>query len=280
MNDTFSSFDSLRNNSNDYLTINTEQARNSIQKHLLMNDYEKCFDKIKNNIGTFKSEIEKLKEIYNDNNNNTKEIENLITNIGDGISETFYLLDDIKNFEYKSRNEKIQNIQRANDLEDQCNKYKDNFLNLSYRIKTHNNKILKRNTFSDFSIDVENMNSYKDPLVNVKFKTGKEFLDQNLQKHNNALDIANNKIELSISRTSFHSNNNSRNNSKKLSNDSIDININNNLHFRRDTGTFLKMEAEVKKALEGGNHSFFSKHWKFILFVLIVIIILLYIYRG
>ena len=62
----------------------------------------------------------------------------VISNAGDEMAEIFRLIEVIQNFEYKDRNQKIQNIKEANNLFDKCNKYKEKFDNLVNEIKQQN----------------------------------------------------------------------------------------------------------------------------------------------
>lgn len=195
-------------------TEEEKENRISLQKALDSNNYSRAFEKINKNISSFCSNIQILQE-YNlylgskqDNKSNGSEIEKIILEIADKISETFNLIEIIKNYEYKDKNEKIQNITKANRFEEECNKYKKIFDDLTEKIKQQNINMINQaktsirySNFSDFSGEL-----HLDDIVpennNTGFKNGKEFLEgiEMKKKQNDAIQKAAKKIEKSLSR--------------------------------------------------------------------------------
>ena len=135
------------------------------------------------------------------------EIEKIILKTADEIAETFNLIEIIKNFEYKEKNQKIENITKANRLEDECSKYKKIFDDLTDKIKKQNINLIKQartsirySNFSDFSGEI-NLNN-DEPANNTGFQNGKEFLEgiEMKRKQNDAINKAAKKIEKSLSK--------------------------------------------------------------------------------
>ena len=62
--------------------------------------------------------------------------DNLILGTADLFAETFQMLNDIKDFNIKEKNEKIENITEANELEDKCNHYRSVFEDLTKKLKS------------------------------------------------------------------------------------------------------------------------------------------------
>ena len=146
-----------------------DPLRTSLKKALISKNYSHAFDKIKNNIIKF---CEKLQDILQklSNNNNTNnnlydenKINSIILETSNLLSETFDLINDIKEYNYDNKNEKIENITEANNLTDECNNYKNIFENLINKIKIKNTRLIRKaknslNSFlgSNFSINSNN----------------------------------------------------------------------------------------------------------------------------
>ncbi len=89
-----------------------DPLRTSLKKSLISKNYSYAFDKIKNNITKFCENLQKLQDILqklsNNNNNNNLYDENKINTIiletSNLLSETFDLINDIKEYNYDNKN--------------------------------------------------------------------------------------------------------------------------------------------------------------------------------
>ena len=149
-----------------------DPLRTSLNKALISKNYSHAFDKIKNNITKFCENLQKLQDILQklSNNNNSSNnlydentINSIILETSNLLSETFDLINDIKEYNYDNKNEKIENITEANNLTDECNNYKNIFENLINKIKIKNTRLIRKaknslNSFlgSNFSINSNN----------------------------------------------------------------------------------------------------------------------------
>ena len=232
---------------------------------------------------------------------------------GDEISQTFDLIEIVKNYKFNDKNQKIQNIKQANSLEDKCNTYKEKFDNLTNEIKKQNLNLIKqaRNTkrysnFSDFSGEIhlgndspkKNNNDQNNPFDYDSDKNILESIELK-KKQNEAINKIARKMERSLSRRQTIAKLNSKENNddddgmeifnidinyKKMNEekggDSKDLS-NANLS-KKDSTIFHDMEKRVYIALEGQNQSFIKKYWIFILIFIFIIILVLYFvfFRG
>lgn len=203
---------------NDLETESEKKNRLSLEKALSSNNYFHAFEKINKNISSFCSSIQLLQD-YNlclgsklDNIEKGADIDKIILKTADEISETFNLIEIIKNFEYHDRNQKIQNITKANKLEDECNKYKKIFDNLTDKIKQKNINLIKQarsslrySNYSDFSGEIHLNNEENNNNSNSGFQNGKEFLDgiEMKRKQNDAIYRAAQKIKRTMSKRSM-----------------------------------------------------------------------------
>ena len=305
---------SFSSNSNDNdsiikeLDIETEEEKKdriSLQNALQSNNNERAFEIINSKITSFCSKLQILQDYSlclgskSDNKQKGEDIEKLILEASDEISETFKLIEIIQNFEYKEKNQKIQNINKANNLYDKCNNYEQKFNDLINKIKKQNLNLIKQvrnsrrfSNFSDFSGEI-NLDYNKTPKKNTsnEYNTDKKYLEdiEIKKKQNNAIYKATRKMEHSLSRrqTSVRINND---NNENLENINIDNNyrkMSNNeskelssSNFSKKNSAFIHdMERKVFIALEGQKPSFIRRHWLFIiLFILLLIGIIYYIF--
>ena len=228
-NESFSSkSDNSQEKDIDFETEEEKKNRISLQNALESNNNSKAFAKIDKNISLFCSNIKKIQDYSlflgskQDNQEKGMEIDKIIIETANKIAETFTFIEIIQNFEYKDRNQKIQIITKANRLEEECNKYKKLFDDLTDKIKQQNLNLIKQartsirySNFSDFSgeIHINNENN----LINDDFKNGKEFLEgiEMKRKQNNAIYKAAKKIKNSLSKknvTIFNDNINNKDN--------------------------------------------------------------------
>ena len=197
----------------DFETETEKKNRLSLEKALSTNNNAHAFQKINTNISSFCSNIQLLQDYSlclgskKDSKDKSMEIEKIILKTADEIAETFNLIEIIKNFEYKEKNQKIENITKANRLEDECSKYKKIFDDLTDKIKKQNINLIKQartsirySNFSDFSGEI-NLNN-DEPVNNTGFQNGKEFLEgiEMKRKQNDAINKAAKKIEKSLSK--------------------------------------------------------------------------------
>lgn len=201
--------------------LETESEKNnrlSLEKALSSNNYSHAFEKINKNISSFCSSIQLLQD-YNlclgsklDNIEKGADIDKIILKTADEISETFNLIEIIKNFEYNDRNQKIQNITKANKLEDECNKYKKIFDDLTDKIKQKNINLIKQarsslrySNYSDFSGEIHLNSDDNNNNNSIGFQNGKEFLDgiEMKRKQNDAIYRASQKIKKTMSKRSM-----------------------------------------------------------------------------
>ena len=218
----------------DIETESEKKNRLSLEKALTDKNYSRAFEKINTNISAFCSNIQLLQD-YSlclgsklDNKEKGSEIDKIILATADEIAETFNLIEIIKNFEYTDRNQKIQNITKANRMEDECNKYKKIFDDLTDKIKEQNLNLIKQarssirySNYSDFSGEIHLDND--EPTGNTGFQNGKEFLDgiEMKRKQNDAIYKATKKIERTLSKKNtltFNIKNNNDNKEEKENN--------------------------------------------------------------
>ena len=312
------SIESNNSDSNDK-NVETEEekrARISLQNALKSNNNEHVFEKINSKISSFCSKLKILQD-YSlclgsklDNKQKGEDIEKIILETGDEISEALYLIEIVKNFEYNNKSQKIQNINQANSLEDKCNTYKEKFDNLTNEIKKQNLNLIKqvRNSrrfsyASDFSGDIHlnnespqknnnnqsnnypDLDSEKNILESLEIK----------KKQNEAIKKVAKKMERSLSRRQTLAKMNSNNIENNNNDDSMEIfNINNNYTKmnelqeseskdltnsnlnKKDSTIFHDMEKRVYIALEGQNQSFIKKYWILIIILLVLVLLVFY----
>ena len=306
-------------NDNEFETEEEKKDRISIQNALKSKNYERVFEKINSKISSFCSKLKILQD-YSlclgsklDNKQKGEDIEKIILETGDEISQTFDLIEIVKNYKFNDKNQKIQNIKQANSLEDKCNTYKEKFDNLTNEIKKQNLNLIKqaRNTkrysnFSDFSGEIHLGNDSPKKNNNDQNNTFDYDSDKNIlesielkKKQNEAINKIARKMERSLSRRQTIAKLNSKENNddddgmeifnidinyKKMNEekggDSKDLS-NANLS-KKDSTIFHDMEKRVYIALEGQNQSFIKKYWIFILIFIFIIILVLYFvfFRG
>ena len=306
-------------NDNEFETEEEKKDRISIQNALKSKNYERVFEKINSKISSFCSKLKILQD-YSlclgsklDNKKKGEDIEKIILETGDEISQTFDLIEIVKNYKFNDKNQKIQNIKQANSLEDKCNTYKEKFDNLTNEIKKQNLNLINqaRNTkrysnFSDFSGEIhlgndspkKNNNDQNNPFDYDSDKNILESIELK-KKQNEAINKIARKMERSLSRRQTIAKLNSKENNddddgmeifnidinyKKMNEekggDSKDLS-NANLS-KKDSTIFHDMEKRVYIALEGQNQSFIKKYWIFILIFIFIIILVLYFvfFRG
>ena len=306
-------------NDNEFETEEEKKDRISIQNALKSKNYERVFEKINSKISSFCSKLKILQD-YSlclgsklDNKQKGEDIEKIILETGDEISQTFDLIEIVKNYKFNDKNQKIQNIKQANSLEDKCNTYKEKFDNLTNEIKKQNLNLINqaRNTkrysnFSDFSGEIhlgndspkKNNNDQNNPFDYDSDKNILESIELK-KKQNEAINKIARKMERSLSRRQTIAKLNSKENNddddgmeifnidinyKKMNEekggDSKDLS-NANLS-KKDSTIFHDMEKRVYIALEGQNQSFIKKYWIFILIFIFIIILVLYFvfFRG
>lgn len=306
-------------NDNEFETEEEKKDRISIQNALKSKNYERVFEKINSKISSFCSKLKILQD-YSlclgsklDNKQKGEDIEKIILETGDEISQTFDLIEIVKNYKFNDKNQKIQNIKQANSLEDKCNTYKEKFDNLTNEIKKQNLNLIKqaRNTkrysnFSDFSGEIHLGNDSPKKNNNDQNNTFDYDSDKNIlesielkKKQNEAINKIARKMERSLSRRQTIAKLNIKENNddddgmeifnidinyKKMNEekggDSKDLS-NANLS-KKDSTIFHDMEKRVYIALEGQNQSFIKKYWIFILIFIFIIILVLYFvfFRG
>ena len=306
-------------NDNEFETEEEKKDRISIQNALKSKNYERVFEKINSKISSFCSKLKILQD-YSlclgsklDNKQKGEDIEKIILETGDEISQTFDLIEIVKNYKFNDKNQKIQNMKQANSLEDKCNTYKEKFDNLTNEIKKQNLNLIKqaRNTkrysnFSDFSGEIHLGNdspkkNNNDQNNSFDYDSDKNILEsiELKKKQNEAINKIARKMERSLSRRQTIAKLNSKENNddddgmeifnidinyKKMNEekggDSKDLS-NANLS-KKDSTIFHDMEKRVYIALEGQNQSFIKKYWIFILIFIFIIILVLYFvfFRG
>ena len=306
-------------NDNEFETEEEKKDRISIQNALKSKNYERVFEKINSKISSFCSKLKILQD-YSlclgsklDNKQKGEDIEKIILETGDEISQTFDLIEIVKNYKFNDKNQKIQNIKQANSLEDKCNTYKEKFDNLTNEIKKQNLNLIKqaRNTkrysnFSDFSgeIHLDNDSPKKnnnDQNNSFDYDSDKNILEsiELKKKQNEAINKIARKMERSLSRRQTIAKLNSKENNDDddgMEIFNIDINykkmneekggdskdLSNANSSKKDSTIFHDIEKRVYIALEGQNQSFIKKYWIFILIFIFIIILVLYFvfFRG
>ena len=312
------SIESNHSDSNDKIleTEEEKRARISLQNALKSNNNDHVFDKINSKISSFCSKLKILQD-YSlclgsklDNKQKGEDIEKIILECGDEISEAFDLIEIVKNFEYNNNSQKIQNIKQANSLEDKCNIYKEKFENITNDIKKQNlnliNQVRNSKRFSyasDFSGDIHLNNESPQKNNNNQNNNYPELdSDRNIsesietkKKQNEAIKKAAKKMERSLSRRLTFAKMNTNNIENNNDDDSVEIfNINNNYKKmnelqeneskdltnsnlnKTDSTLFHDMEKRVYIALEGQNQSFIKKYWILIIIFLVFILLMLY----
>jgi hypothetical protein len=308
-------------NDNEFETEEEKKNKISIQNALKSKNNERVFEIINSKISSFCSKLKILQD-YSlclgsklDNKQKGEDIEKIILETGDEISQAFDLIEIVKNFDYNDKKQKIQNIQQANSLEDKCKTYKEKFDNLTNEIKKQNLNLIKqaRNTrrfsnFSDFSgeIHLDNDSPKKknsEQNNSIEYESDKNIVEniEVKKKQNKAIKKIARKMERSLSRRQTMAKLNS--NATENNNDddgmeifNIDINykkmnelkegdskdFSNVSLSKKDSTIFHDMEKRVYIALEGQNQSFIKKYWIFILIFIFIIILVLYFvfFRG
>ena len=286
-------------------TESQKKNRLSLEKDLKSNNFANAFEKINSKITSFCSKIKILQD-YSlclgsklENKQKGEDIEKIILETGDEISETFELIEIVKNFEYGDKYKKIQNNQLANDLEDKCNIYNETFNNLVNDIKKQNLNLinLARNSIrysnvSDFSCDLHLDNISPKKNNNNNF-SDKKYLDtiEIKRKQNNAIHKATKKIERSLSKRlsmvrtnnkddsleNFNIDDNSKKFNEILNTENSDNKDNSAKYLSKKSSTiFHDMENKVFIALEGQQQSFIRRHWMIIFIIIIIVLILIY----
>ena len=174
------------------------------------------------------------------------------------FTETISMLNDIKDHNYSTKNEKVENIPEATELEDQCNVYKNKFEELTKRIKAQNRRLIER-AKSSFRFSYNSI-STPDKVESNNVETGKDFLldsTDNKEKQNSIIDEAHYKIS-SVSRRN------------SIQNFIMQTTINN-----KDES--IKMEKKIMSALDGSQSGFFTKKKVYILLLIIILIIIVYL---
>ena len=306
-------------NDNEFETEEEKKDRISIQNALKSKNYERVFEKINSKISSFCSKLKILQD-YSlclgsklDNKQKGEDIEKIILETGDEISQTFDLIEIVKNYKFNDKNQKIQNIKQANSLEDKCNTYKEKFDNLTNEIKKQNLNLINqaRNTkrysnFSDFSGEIHLGNdspkkNNNDQNNSFDYDSDKNILEsiELKKKQNEAINKIARKMERSLSRRQTIAKLNSKENNDDddgMEIFNIDINykkmneekggdskdLSNANSSKKDSTIFHDMEKRVYIALEGQNQSFIKKYWIFILIFIFIIIFVLYFvfFRG
>ena len=306
-------------NDNEFETEEEKKDRISIQNALKSKNYERVFEKINSKISSFCSKLKILQD-YSlclgsklDNKQKGEDIEKIILETGDEISQTFDLIEIVKNYKFNDKNQKIQNIKQANSLEDKCNTYKEKFDNLTNEIKKQNLNLINqaRNTkrysnFSDFSGEIHLGNdspkkNNNDQNNSFDYDSDKNILEsiELKKKQNEAINKIARKMERSLSRRQTIAKLNSKENNDDddgMEIFNIDINykkmneekggdskdLSNANSSKKDSTIFHDMEKRVYIALEGQNQSFIKKYWIFILIFIFIIILVLYFvfFRG
>ena len=262
--------------------------RFSLQNALDNKNYKRAFQKINENIIKFCINIQHLQDYSlkigskSDNTEKNNSIDELITETGDIISETFDLLKLIQDYNYIQKNEKIENITEANSLEDKCQLYNKQFEDIINKIKSQNMNIIRRakssvrfSNFSNTDMPIYDENNINDNNTN-NIKNGKEFLDGIIskRKQNEIIEKTTFKIKASIDRISLKKNN--KNSSTSLTN----LNeYETSFKFKKDLNESMKIKIEQKlfDALDGPKINFFKKHkYKIICIFLIFIIFIIY----
>lgn len=246
-----------------------EKDKLFLKKALETNDTIHTFEKINKNISSFCSNIQLLQDYSlclgskQDNKEKGMEIEKTILDTGDEIAETFDLIEIIKNFEYKEKNQKIENITKANRLEDECNKYKKMFDDLTEEIKQQNINIITQartsvrfSNLSDFSGEIHLEND--EPINNnIGFQNGKEFIEgiEMKRKQNDAINKAAIKIKNTLSKKNIVimnlKDNDDNNHNKNTSNDYNDDN-----QIEIFNVEYNKKKNELQNALLPNNNFF------------------------
>jgi hypothetical protein len=251
-----------------------DSSRNSLNKALISKNYSHAFNKIKNNITKFTENLQKLQDILqklsnNNNNNNYDEstINTLIPETSNLLTETFDLINDIKEFNYDNKNEKIENITEANNLNDECNYYKNIFENLINKIKIKNTRLIRKaknslNSFFGSNMSINSNNSFTNNNIN----------NTNSNNNNNN----NNSIEKKLSINKIIEMTNFKLNSKLERRNTIkDFLINETKYENIDE---KNNEKYVNSILTANHGNCFTRNFGYILFIFVIIIVIICIY--
>lgn len=196
--------------------------------------------------------------------------DSVILSTADLFNETFNLINDIKEYDYTTKSEKINNITGATELEDKCNKYKDQYERLVQKIKAHNMNIIRQSyvfsSISSFDFNPEantkaNINSNSNSSKpKAYFSNGRDFLDdiESKQKQNETIDQAAFIISASASR--------------KNSIQNVLFSIKGDgMNKQRGESFERKIEYNISKAFTTERQSFLSKNLLYIILTLVFI---------
>ena len=165
--------------------------RLSLNNALIKGDFVRASEKVEDELLILQNNINDLKEYSfrigskKDNKEKSQKANELIENTGKILTDIYNYIKDIKEFQYISRDDKIQNIKKAKDYELRCNSLKLNFEELTNKIKQQGQQIIDSSRKSlklqdSFNNNENNYNQKEDNKkddLELQFINGREYLE-------------------------------------------------------------------------------------------------------
>ena len=165
--------------------------RLSLNNALIKGDFIRASEKVEDELLILQNNINDLREYSfrigskKDNKEKSQKANELIENTGKILTDIYNYIKDIKEFQYISRDDKIQNIKKAKDYELRCNSLKLNFEELTNKIKQQGQQIIDSSRKSlklqdSFNNNENNYNQKEDNKkddLELQFINGREYLE-------------------------------------------------------------------------------------------------------
>ena len=177
-----------------------EESRTSLKKALIKGDFERAKEKITDNLSLINSNIRDLQEYLfkigskKDNKSLMDKGDKNILTTGNIFNETYSLIKDFSEHKFNNKGEKIENIKKIKQFEEQCNKYHEKFDEITSKIKRQDIALIEsaRNSFrvSNMKRDESDLDKRKESQqMNVIFMNGKEYLYSELEEREKTVHL-------------------------------------------------------------------------------------------
>ncbi len=119
---------------------------------------------------------------------------NILTT-GTIFSETYTLIKDFSEHKFSNKGEKIENIKKIKQFEEQCGKFRAKFDEIVNKIKRQDMALIEsaRNSFRMSNVNVKNvendMNRQNSQQMNVIFMNGKDYLYSELEEREKTVNL-------------------------------------------------------------------------------------------
>jgi hypothetical protein len=116
----------------------------------------------------------------------------IIIKTGDIFKETYTFIKHFSEFKYVNKNEKIENIKKAKQFEDMCNKAKEKFDDIVKKIQRQDMALVEstRNSIRISNLSKREDNDFNSKQqMNIFFMNGKEYLDNDIEEREKQIKI-------------------------------------------------------------------------------------------